>query len=99
MARKRKDAQPGSAYIIQKPDSTEERHTLAVIVSNEPGVLARISNIIAEFGSNINHLSVDAKHNDTSTMSFIIEVTDRTHLANIMRQLRRDETVVKLTRG
>ena len=66
---------------------------------NEPGVLATISNTIAEYGSNINNLSVDAKHNHTSSMSFIIEVTDRIHLANIMRQLHAQDVVVKLARG
>ncbi len=66
---------------------------------NQPGVLAKISNIIAEYGSNINNLSVDSKHNHTSTMSFIIEVTDRVNLANIMRRLHGEEVVVKLSRG
>ncbi len=32
----------GSAYFIQQETSKEERHTLSVLVNNEPGVLARV---------------------------------------------------------
>lgn len=90
MARKRKDAQPGSAYIIQKPDSTEERHTLAVIVSNEPGVLARVIGLFSGRGYNIESLTV-APVNEDETMSRITIVTSGTPMIieQIKNQLNR----------
>ena len=93
--------QPDNFFHLNWSESTEGKFQvlLKMDTSNEPGVLATISNIIAEHGSNINRLSVDAKHDHTSTMSFVIEVTSRIHLANIMRQLHSEERVVKLARG
>ena len=92
---------PDNYFHLNWSDSTNGKFQVKLKMDtlNEPGVLASISNTIAEFGSNINNLSVDAKHNHTSSMSFVIEVTDRTHLANIMRQLHNKEVVVKLSRG
>lgn len=72
---------------------------ITVEAENEPGVLANISNIIAEHNSNINNVSVDQKHDTGSTMSFTIEVVDRKHLADIMRQLHGNPSVIKLTRN
>ncbi len=66
---------------------------------NEPGVLASVSNIIAEHESNINNLQVDPRHHNTSAMSFIIEVTGRKHLADIMRRLHGETSVINLSRA
>lgn len=68
-------------------------------VKDTPGVLARVSNIIAKFNSNINNVSVDQRHHNTSFMTFTIEVTNRKHLASIMRQLHNESSVVKLARA
>lgn len=65
---------------------------------NQPGVLARVSNIIAEHDSNINNLQVNQQHR-TAAMSFIIEVTGRKHLASIMRQLHAENSVINLSRA
>ena len=72
--------------------------TLNVETKNQPGVLATVSNIIAEHESNINHVSVEQQHSHSSTMSFIIEVLDRDHLANILRQLHAEPNVGKVVR-
>ncbi len=92
---------PDNYFHLNWSDSTEGKFQVLLKLDtlNEPGVLAKVSNVIAEYGSNINNLSVDAKHNHTSTMSFIIEVVDRIDLANIMRRLHAEEVVVKLSRG
>jgi hypothetical protein len=70
MARKKADAQPGSAYIIKKQEEAEGRHTFAVIVSNEPGVLARVIGLFSGRGYNIESLTV-APVNEDETMSRI----------------------------
>ena len=71
---------------------------LNVVTQNQPGVLARISNIIAEHNSNINNVNVEQSHREASEMSFVIEVTNRDHLANILRQIHAEPTVVKVWR-
>ena len=66
---------------------------------NKPGVLAGVTGIIAEFDANINHVTVDPKYGNTSHMRLNIEVTDRKHLADIMRQLHVAPAVIKLARA
>jgi (p)ppGpp synthase/HD superfamily hydrolase len=92
---------PDNYFHLNWSETTKGKFQVLIIVEarNEPGVLATVSNIIAEYNSNINNLTVDQKHLHTSNMSFIIEVLDRKHLADIMRQLHAESSVIKLSRG
>ena len=57
--------------------------------TNQRGVLATVAAAIADIEANI--INVDIKDNDdrNTTLDLIIEVTDRVHLANVLRRIRR----------
>ena len=80
----------GSAYFLAPETQIAERHTLAIVVDNEPGVLARVIGLFSGRGYNIESLTVSetehAKH-----LSRITVVTRGTPhvLTQIKSQLER----------
>ena len=74
----KKGASSHSAYDLRDPHSeTEERHTLAVLVDNEAGVLARVIGLFSGRGYNIESLTV-AEVDHTGHLSRITVVTTGT---------------------
>lgn len=71
--------------------------TIRVIVKNARGLLARLAKEIAESNANIIDVSVEDDR-DSTTLYFTVQVTDRVHLARILRALRRVPEVLRLTR-
>ncbi len=65
---------PASAYDMSHADEAMERRTLAVMVDNEPGVLARVVGLFSARGYNIDSLTV-AEVDDTRHRSRITIVT------------------------
>lgn len=67
-----------SAYDLRDPNSQiEESHTLAILVENEPGVLARVIGLFSGRGYNIDSLTV-AEVDHTGHQSRITVVTSGT---------------------
>lgn len=65
-----------SAYNIRSiHDTDEERHTLAVIVANEPGVLARVVGLFSGRGYNIESLTVAEVDHEGNTSRITIVTT------------------------
>ena len=71
---------------------------IRVTVANQRGVLGRVASEIAEAGSNIDSISMDDDRALYTGMHFVLEVSDRKHLARVMRALRRLPDVKKLAR-
>lgn len=66
------------------------RHTLAVIVDNEPGVLARIAGLFSGRGYNIESLTVsETEHEQHLSRITIVTSGDDAAIAQIMAQLDR----------
>lgn len=71
---------------------------IQVETQNKPGVLAEVAATIGDAGSNIEQVSVLGRHEDCSVLVFLLLVKDRTHLAQIMRRVRKMQNVIRVTR-
>ena len=71
------DPAAGSAYFLEHKDESELRATFAVIVDNEPGVLARVIGLFSGRGYNIESLTV-AETDHAGHLSRITIVTTGT---------------------
>ncbi|MFC1666013.1 RelA/SpoT family protein, partial [Pseudomonadota bacterium] len=65
---------------------------------NRRGVLADLAATIAEQGSNIENITTVERDSFSSTLNFTIGVKNRISLAQILRQLRRKEGVLRIGR-
>lgn len=71
---------------------------LRVEVKNQRGVLAMVAAAIAELDANIDTVSIEERDGLSTAMDFTVEVRDRVHLAQIMRRIRAQETVIRIIR-
>jgi GTP pyrophosphokinase len=73
--------------------------SIRLVVANQRGVLAKVAAEIAETGSNIDNVSLEPGDSSAySIIDFTLQVTNRLHLAQIMRSLRRIPEVIRITR-
>lgn len=72
--------------------------SLRVVVEHRKGVLATIASAIADSEANIEHVVTAEREDHFSSLDFILAVRNRTHLADIMRNLRALDMVATLTR-
>lgn len=70
-------------------------HTLSVLVEDKPGVLARVSSLLARRGFNIHSLAVGPSHEDGfSRMTVVVAAPE---LEQVKKQLHKLINVVKIT--
>nr|WP_207754845.1 acetolactate synthase small subunit [Desulforadius tongensis] len=71
-------------------------HTLAVLVENNPGVLARVAGLFSRRGFNIDSLAVGRTDNPAiSRMTIVVEGDERT-LEQVTKQLHKLVDVIKI---
>lgn len=75
------------------------RVNLKVEVVNRHGVLAKMTNLIADEGVNIVNIDIDMNDGTTNITSFLIELTGRLQLANLIRKIRVFNFVIKVSRN
>jgi (p)ppGpp synthase/HD superfamily hydrolase len=61
-------------------------------------VLAEVAATLADSGSNIEQVEVISRHEDVSVLTFLLQVHDRIHLAQIMRNVRKMPSVIRVSR-
>jgi RelA/SpoT family (p)ppGpp synthetase len=71
---------------------------IRIDVANRMGVLAAIASTIATTETNIEHVAVDDRDGDASTLIFDLQVRDRKHLAQVIKTLRKMPEVLRVTR-
>jgi (p)ppGpp synthase/HD superfamily hydrolase len=72
--------------------------TIRVEVRNKRGVLASVAAAIADTEANIDSFSFDERDGAHRGMNFTVEVRDRVHLAQIMRRIRLQGEVIRISR-
>ena len=65
----------GSAYFLEERKDTPEKHTLSILVDNEPGVLSRIAGLLSGRGYNIDSLTVSETEHEKHLSRFTIVTT------------------------
>ncbi len=78
----------------------EQKHTsrLKVTLSNDPGSLAALTNVIAKDLGNITNLKVINRATDYIDMLLDVEVRDKNHLSSIIANLRTKDVVQAVER-
>jgi GTP pyrophosphokinase len=71
---------------------------IQVDTANKTGVLAEVAATIADSDSNIEQVSVLDRQDDCTILTFVLQVKDRTHLARIMRNVRKMKNVIRVAR-
>jgi len=67
-------------------------------IENKSGVLARTATVISDCGADIENVVMEDRDGFSMNLLFLIKVSDRLHLATIMRRLRRISSVMRITR-
>ncbi|MDR2197988.1 MAG: acetolactate synthase small subunit [Deltaproteobacteria bacterium] len=84
-------------FSTDQPPEKLKRHTLAILVDNSPGVLARVTTLISGRGFNIDSLSVaETMDPEVSVITLIITGNPRI-ISQIIKQLRKLINVIRVT--
>lgn len=72
---------------------------LRIAVANQRGMLAKIASAISEADSNIDNVGVEeADGSQYTNVNFTVQVRNRVHLAELIRNLRKIQEVVRINR-
>ncbi|WP_374340956.1 bifunctional (p)ppGpp synthetase/guanosine-3',5'-bis(diphosphate) 3'-pyrophosphohydrolase [Methyloversatilis sp.] len=98
LRRNRKDGDQWVDVEWERDSSRVFEVGIRVIAANKPGVLAKVAFEIAECGANIQNVGMEEDGSLYTQIHFTLQVSDRVHLARIMKGLRRVPEVVRIAR-
>ena len=81
-------------YPASQPGS--QRHTLSVLVENQPGVLSRVSGLFSRRGFNIDSLAVGVTEDPTISRMTIVVDGDEYVVEQLEKQLNKVIPVIKV---
>ena len=92
--------QPEKWLTVSWEDNIDREFSSQIQVEtvNKTGVLAEVAAVIADSESNIEEVSVYNRNEDTASMTFLLQVKNRVHLARIMRNVRNMKNVIRVSR-
>jgi GTP pyrophosphokinase len=74
------------------------RCSIDLTVTDDRGVLGKVAAAISASDANIVHVAMDEEAQQVAQLRFTLQVRDRTHLANVIRNVRRLPEVTRVTR-
>ncbi|MBO8164428.1 MAG: acetolactate synthase small subunit [Brevibacillus sp.] len=74
-----------------------ERHTIAALVNDEPGVLTRVANLFGQRGFNIDSITVGSSEEPGLSRMIITTSGDQQQLDQLMKQLGKLIDVISVT--
>jgi len=72
--------------------------TLQIDASDHPGVLAEIAGTVALESANINSIDINKSDDHISRLKINISIEHRTHMAQVMKRLRKLHSIYKIVR-
>ena len=73
--------------------------SIRVVAENRRGVLAKVTSAIAESGADIQDVRMDEERGVYTSLFFTLQVSNRIHLARVMRGIRHVPEVVRISRA
>ncbi len=67
-------------------------------IENKSGLLARTATVISDCGGDIENVYMEDRDGFSMNLLYLIKVSDRNHLATLMRRLRRITSVMRIAR-
>lgn len=97
-ASKRK--QPEQTIDVQWAEDASGEFTceIKMEIENKPGLLARTATVVSDCGVNIDNVVMEDRDGFSMNLFYLIKVADRTHLAALMRRIRRIPSVMRIVR-
>ncbi len=72
---------------------------ITILLKNGKGVLAEVASAVASAEADITHIDMgDERASETSELRLLLSVRDRLHLAEVMRTLKRQPSVLRVAR-
>ena len=82
----------------EKEPSGEYQSQISIQANNVRGGLARIAAAVSDAGSDIDDVRFDDRDVNLTIIDITVRVTDRTHLARVMRSIKQLRDVVRVSR-
>lgn len=91
---------PERSHMVEWGDALKKNFAVKIQVRlrHEAGAFAEVATAIAANESNINHVDLHEGPGNQRLMDFIVDVKNRTHLAKIIKAVRRRPSVAKVGR-